>query len=163
MYNKNSSGRRFDPCGTPQRTVFVPVTFWFTLQVCLRLWMYDWNHWRAVPCTPYIWNLDISMLWSTTSNAFFKSRNKTPLTRPLSMLTSHWFVELLSSRVSLELSFNQGNIERRTISATRNWLATRYDTSNFHFQRRVNKLSFKRKFTHSKTSFRKSGGWVREI
>ena len=52
----------------------------------------------------------------------------------------------------------QNNIERRTISATSNWFATRYDTSNFHFQRRVSKRAFKRKFTLSKTSCWRSGG-----
>ena len=43
--------------------------------------------------TTRIFSLAISILWSTVSKAFFKSRNSTPLISPLSMLTRYWFEE----------------------------------------------------------------------
>ena len=102
IYIRNSKGPRFEPCGTPQYiSVSLYTVLLLILQICFLSCKYDWNHCRAVPRIPQRSSLDKSILWSTVSNAFLRSRKTTPLIKPLSILVSQLFVKC-SSVVSVE-------------------------------------------------------------
>ena len=51
------------------------------------------NSFWAVPLIPYCSSFRRRIQWSTVSNAFLKSKNRTPLIRPLSIFSSHWLVQ----------------------------------------------------------------------
>ncbi len=61
----------------------------FSMQTCLRLLKYDLISLWAVPFIPYFSNFCRRIQWSTVSNAFSKSRKRTPLISPLSIFNSH--------------------------------------------------------------------------
>ena len=86
IYIKKRSGPRIVPWGMPQVRKWSPEREPFTKHRCLRQSKYDLNHSYEVPWTPYLFNLDKRISWSTVSKAFFKSKKTTAFTLPWSML-----------------------------------------------------------------------------
>ena len=90
MYIENSNGPRLDPCGTPHWIAFCSDFTLLGRQTCFLLFKYDLNSFWAGPFIPYCSSFRRRTQWSTVSNAFLKSKNRTPLIRPLSIFSSHW-------------------------------------------------------------------------
>ena len=102
MYKRNSIGPRLLlPCGTPHFISLCRDIVPLTEQACFLFLRYDLNQSRLFPLIPYSSSFDNSMSWLTVSKAFLRSRNRTPFTKPLSILSNHSLVELMSA-VSVE-------------------------------------------------------------
>ena len=52
IYNKNNSGPRMVPWGTPQVNEQLLDSDPFTEHFCVRFSKYDWNHLKDLPCIP---------------------------------------------------------------------------------------------------------------
>ena len=79
MYKMNNRGPKMDPCGTPQVTVsksdFLPKHF----AACTLLDKYVLKHVMKCRLKLKVLKFFNSILWSTVSRAFFRSRNTTPV------------------------------------------------------------------------------------
>ena len=78
-----------EPCGTPYLTHSLPHLVLLTLHAWYLLVRYDRNHEIVASVTPAHFSFSNSSLWSTLSNAFFRSRKSTPLTTLISL---HWYL-----------------------------------------------------------------------
>ena len=77
-----------EPCGTPHSTNLQDDSAEFITVFCILLVRKFLNQTCGIPRIPYQDNFRIRRSWFTVSNAFLKSKNIRPVSRPLSMLQS---------------------------------------------------------------------------
>ena len=81
----NRSGPRQETWGIPQVTILADDLFPSILQNCFLFRKYEVNQSPVVPLMPYFSSFANKMVWSTESNAFFRSRKIARFTSFLSM------------------------------------------------------------------------------
>ena len=84
MYNRNKSGSRIDPWGTPQVIIFLDDS-WSLIMHCSSLFVrYGLNQFNSISMIPKSsFILVMGMSWLMESKAFLISRNTTPLSNTL--------------------------------------------------------------------------------
>ena len=100
----NRSGPRHEPWGIPQVIILAEDLCPLTVQNCFLFCKYDINQSPAIPLTPYFSNFANKIVWSTVSNAFFRSRKMARFTSPLSIV-SYQESELFIKDVIVEYNF----------------------------------------------------------
>ena len=82
----NRSGPRQEPWGIPQVTILADDLCPSTVQNCFLFRRYEVNQSPVIPLMPYFSSFANKMVWSTVSNAFFRSRKIARFTSFLSMV-----------------------------------------------------------------------------
>ena len=93
------NGPKIVPWRMPHVREVAPEKELFTEHLRVRLCKYDLNHSCVVPEIPLILSLDRRILWSTVSKVFFRSKNTTALTLPLSIFSTQLSVRQLRLNV----------------------------------------------------------------
>lgn len=81
MYNKNNTGPRIDPCGTPDLTTQNADMLPSILTKCWRLARKSSTHHTKLTSPKVPFNIINSLLWLTWSKAFMQSKNITSISR----------------------------------------------------------------------------------
>ena len=98
---RNKTGPRIDPCGTPCLTGFGSDVICPSFTNCRRSSRYHRNQATLCGLAPYTDNFFSSRLWLITSNALRKSTNTSPVTSSLSSLNKILSVILIRA-ISVE-------------------------------------------------------------
>ena len=94
---RKSAWPRTDPCGTPDVTSCIEELVLFLIMHWYLLERYDCIHAIARESNLCSRSFCNKISWSTTSNAFRKSKKIAPVISPLSMLLSHLSKRLISA------------------------------------------------------------------
>ena len=89
MKIRKSTGPGTEPCGTPDVTCWKEEVAVLSTMHCLLFARYDVIH--SIVRLSNLWDLSFisKISWSTTSNAFLRSKKTAPVSSPFSIFFSH--------------------------------------------------------------------------
>ena len=118
--NRNNSGPRIEPCGTPSIISSIELDTPLICTNCLRPDRYDLNHWRLVPLIPNLLIFFNKSVFGTVSKALRKSQN---MAIACSLLLKAWVMKFWKCVMgwSVECDFRKPNW---------NWLIRELDSRN---------------------------------